>query len=140
MKKDSLFIPIRVKSNKLNNYPLISGQLFFVLDTQEIYLDCTIDNELKRILFVTNLEDENIFPKTTAIDFNEEGFDLTYLLNNKSILNNFIISKNEEGYITGIFNQSTGENIDISGLDISDDSCRPLTSEEIYDILNSVGW
>ena len=85
------------------------------------------------------MEDENIFPKTTAIDFNEEGFDLTYLLNNKSILNNFIISKNEEGYITGIFNQSTGENINISGLDISDDSCRPLTSEEIYDILNSVG-
>ena len=140
MKKNSLFIPIRIKSNRLDSYPLISGQLFFVLDTQEIYLDCTIDNELKRILFVTNIEDENIFPKATAIDFNEEGFDLTYLLNNKSILNNFIINKNEEGYITGIFNQSTGENIDISGLDISDDSCRPLTSEEIYDILNSVGW
>lgn len=139
MKKNSLFIPIRVKSNKLNNYPLVSGQLFFVLDTQEIYLDCIINNELKRILFVTNAEDENNFPKTTAIDFNENGFDLTYLLNNKSILNNFIIYKNDEGYITDIFNQSTGENIDISGLDISDDSCRALTSEEIYDILNSVG-
>ena len=136
MKKDSLFIPIRVKSNKLNNYPLISGQLFFVLDTQEIYLDCIIDNELKRVLFV----DKNIFPKITAIDFNEDGFDLTYSLKDKSILNNFIIYKDEKGNITDIYNQTTGENIDISGLDISDYSCRPLTSEEIYDILNSVGW
>ena len=59
MKKNSLFIPIRVKSNKLDNYPIVSGQIFFVLDTQEIYLDCTIDNELKRVLFV----DKNIFPK-----------------------------------------------------------------------------
>ena len=139
MKKNSLFIPIRVKSNKLDNYPIVSGQLFFVLDTQEIYLDCTIDNELKRILFVAQAEDENIFPKTTAIDFNEDGFDLTYSLKDKSILNNFMIYKDEEGNITDIYNQTTGENIDIRGLDINDDSSRPLTSEEIYDILNSVG-
>ena len=135
MKKDSLFIPIRVKSNKLNNYPLISGQLFFVLDTQEIYLDCTIDNELKRVLFVT----DNIFPKITAIDFNEDGFDLTYSLKDQSILNNFIIYKDEEGNITDIYNQTTGENIDISGLYINNGSRRPLTSGEIYDILISVG-
>ena len=135
MKKNSLFIPIRVKSNKLDNYPIVSGQIFFVLDTQEIYLDCTIDNELKRVLFVT----DNIFPKITAIDFNEDGFDLTYSLKDKSILNNFMIYKDEEGNITDIYNQTTGENVDIRGLDINDDSSRPLTSEEIYDILNSVG-
>ena len=135
MKKNSLFIPIRVKSNKLDNYPIVSGQLFFVLDTQEIYLDCTIDNELKRVLFVS----DNIFPKITAIDFNEDGFDLTYSLKDQSILNNFIIYKDEEGNITDIYNQTTGENIDISGLYINNDSCRPLTSEEIYDILISVG-
>ena len=54
MKKNSLFIPIRVKSNKLDNYPIVSGQIFFVLDTQKIYLDCTIDNELKSDVYIDN--------------------------------------------------------------------------------------
>lgn len=140
MKRSSLFIPIRVNSSNINNYPLISGQLFFVIDTKEIYLDCPVEGAVTRIMFAASGEAENIFPKTTAIDFTENGFDLTYKIKDTSILNNFDIIRDEEGNITDIYNNTTGDNISITGLIQSEDIIlESLTSEEIYDILNTVG-
>lgn len=140
MKRSSLFIPIRVNSSNINNYPLVSGQLFFVIDTKEIYLDCPVSGTITRIMFAANGEVANIFPKTTAIDFTENGFDLTYKIKDTSILNNFNIIRDEEGNITDIYNNTTGDNISITGLIQSEDiNLESLTSEEIYVILNTVG-
>ena len=138
IEKNTSFIPIRTIQAKLNTIPIQSGQIILVIDTQEIYLDCVKDSTLQRILFNTT----DILPKTTEISFNDDGFDLSYILKDTNLLNNYIIEKNrDETEITGILNKTTGDYIKIKGLNLDDDETqiRALTFDEINVILNSVG-
>ena len=138
IEKNTSFIPIRTIKTKLNTIPIQSGQIILVIDTQEIYLDCVKDSTLQRILFNTT----DVLPKTTEISFNDDGFDLSYILKDTNLLNNYIIEKNrDETEITGILNKTTGDYIKIKGLNLDDDETqiRALTFDEINVILNSVG-
>ena len=140
IEKNTSFIPIRTIKTKLNTIPIQSGQIILVIDTQEIYLDCIKNSTLQRILF-NNTTD--VLPKTTEISFNDDGFDLSYILKDTNLLNNYIIEKNrDETEITGILNKTTGDYIKIKGLNLDDDETqiRALTFDEINVILNSVGW
>ena len=139
IEKNTSFIPIRTIKTKLNTIPIQSGQIILVIDTQEIYLDCIKNSTLQRILF-NNTTD--VLPKTTEISFNDDGFDLSYILKDTNLLNNYIIEKNrDETEITGILNKTTGDYIKIKGLNLDDDETqiRALTFDEINVILNSVG-
>ena len=139
IEKNTSFIPIRTIKAKLNTIPIQSGQIILVIDTQEIYLDCIKNSTLQRILF-NNTTD--VLPKTTEISFNDDGFDLSYILKDTNLLNNYIIEKNrDETEITGILNKTTGDYIKIKGLNLDDDETqiRALTFDEINVILNSVG-
>ena len=139
IEKNTSFIPIRTIKTKLNTIPIQSGQIILVIDTQEIYLDCVKDSTLQRILFNTT----DVLPKTTEISFNDDGFDLSYILKDTNLLNNYIIEKNrDETEIIGILNKTTGDYIKIKGLNLDDDETqiRALTFDEINVILNSVGW
>ena len=93
IEKNTSFIPIRTIKTKLNTIPIQSGQIILVIDTQEIYLDCIKNSTLQRILF-NNTTD--VLPKTTEISFNDDGFDLSYILKDTNLLNNYIIEKNRE--------------------------------------------
>ena len=138
IEKNTNFIPIRTIKAKLNTIPIRSGQIILVIDTQEIYLDCVQNSTLQRILFNTT----DVLPKTTEISFNDDGFDLSYILRNINLLNNYIIEKNrDETEIIGILNKTTGDYIKIKGLNLDDDETqiRALTFDEINVILNSVG-
>ena len=140
IEKNTSFIPIRTIKTKLNTIPIQSGQIILVIDTQEIYLDCIKNSTLQRILF-NNITD--VLPKTTEISFNDDGFDLSYILKDTNLLNNYIIEKNrDETEITGILNKTTGDYIKIKGLNLDDDETqiKALTFDEINVILNSVGW
>ena len=139
IEKNTSFIPIRTIKTKLNTIPIQSGQIILVIDTQEIYLDCIKNSTLQRILF-NNTTD--VLPKTTEISFNDDGFDLSYILKDTNLLNNYIIEKNkDETEITGILNKTTGDYIKIKGLNLDDDETqiKALTFDEINVILNSVG-
>ena len=138
IEKNTSFIPIRTIKTKLNTIPIQSGQIILVIDTQEIYLDCIKNNTLQRILF-NNTTD--VLPKTTEISFNDDGFDLSYILRNINLLNNYIIEKNrDETEIIGILNKTTGDYIKINGLKLDDETqIRALTFDEINVILNLVG-
>ena len=141
IEKNTNFIPIRTIKTKLNTIPIRSGQIILVIDTQEIYLDYIEKNTntLQRILFNTT----DVLPRTTEISFNDEGFDLSYILRNINLLNNYIIEKNrDETEIIGILNKTTGDYIKIKGLNLDDDDetqIRALTFDEINVILNLVG-
>ena len=142
IEKNTNFIPIRTIKTKLNTIPIRSGQIILVIDTQEIYLDYIEKNTntLQRILF-NNTTD--VLPKTTEISFNDDGFDLSYILKDTNLLNNYIIEKNrDETEITGILNKTKGDYIKIKGLNLDDDETqiRALTFDEINVILNLVGW
>ena len=138
IEKNTSFIPIRTIKTKLNTIPIQSGQIILVIDTQEIYLDCVKDSTLQRILFNTT----DVLPRTTEISFNDDGFDLSYILRNINLLNNYIIEKNrDETEIIGILNKTTGDYIKINGLKLDDETqIRALTFDEINVILNLVGW
>ena len=140
IEKNTNFIPIRTIKAKLNTIPIRSGQIILVIDTQEIYLDYIEKNTntLQRILFNTT----DVLPRTTEISFNDDGFDLSYILRNINLLNNYIIEKNrDETEIIGILNKTTGDYIKINGLKLDDETqIRALTFDEINVILNSVGW
>ncbi len=135
--KNTNFIPIRTIKTKLNTIPIRSGQIILVIDTQEIYLDCIKDSTLQRILFNTI----DVLPRTTEISFNDEGFDLSYILRDTNLFNSYIIEKDrDETEITGILNKTTGDYIKIKGLNLDDEQkIRALTFDEINVILNSVG-
>ena len=137
IEKNTNFIPIRTIKAKLNTIPIQSGQIILVIDTQEIYLDCVKDSTLQRILFNTT----DVLPRTTEISFNDDGFDLSYILRNINLLNNYIIEKNrDETEIIGILNKTTGDYIKINGLKLDDETqIRALTFDEINVILNLVG-
>ena len=139
IEKNTNFIPIRTIKTKLNTIPIRSGQIILVIDTQEIYLDYIEKNTntLQRILFNTT----DVLPRTTEISFNDEGFDLSYILRNINLLNNYIIEKNrDETEIIGILNKTTGDYIKINGLKLDDETqIRALTFDEINVILNLVG-
>lgn len=140
IEKNTNFIPIRTIKAKLNTIPIRSGQIILVIDTQEIYLDYIEKNTntLQRILFNTT----DVLPRTTEISFNDDGFDLSYILRNINLLNNYIIEKNrDETEIIGILNKTTGDYIKINGLKLDDETqIRALTFDEINVILNLVGW
>lgn len=139
IEKNTNFIPIRTIKAKLNTIPIRSGQIILVIDTQEIYLDYIEKNTntLQRILFNTT----DVLPRTTEISFNDDGFDLSYILRNINLLNNYIIEKNrDETEIIGILNKTTGDYIKINGLKLDDEiQIRALTFDEINVILNLVG-
>lgn len=137
IEKNTNFIPIRTIKSKLNTIPIISGQIILVIDTQEIYLDCIKNSSLTRILFNTT----DVLPRTTEISFTDEGFDLSYILRETNLLNNYIIEKSaDETEIIGILNKTTGDYIKIKGLNIDDElQIRALTFDEINVILNLVG-
>lgn len=139
IEKNTNFIPIRTIKTKLNTIPIRSGQIILVIDTQEIYLDYIEKNTntLQRILFNTT----DVLPRTTEISFNDDGFDLSYILRNINLLNNYIIEKNrDETEIIGILNKTTGDYIKINGLKLDDETqIRALTFDEINVILNLVG-
>lgn len=139
IEKNTNFIPIRTIKAKLNTIPIRSGQIILVIDTQEIYLDYIEKNTntLQRILFNTT----DVLPRTTEISFNDDGFDLSYILRNINLLNNYIIEKNrDETEIIGILNKTTGDYIKINGLKLDDETqIRALTFDEINVILNLVG-
>lgn len=139
IEKNTNFIPIRTIKAKLNTIPIRSGQIILVIDTQEIYLDYIEKNTntLQRILFNTT----DVLPRTTEISFNDDGFDLFYILRNINLLNNYIIEKNrDETEIIGILNKTTGDYIKINGLKLDDETqIRALTFDEINVILNLVG-
>ena len=139
IEKNTSFIPIRTIKTKLNTITIQSGQIILVIDTQEIYLDCIKNSTLQRILF-NNTTD--VLPKTTEISFNDDGFDLSYILKDTNLLNNYIIEKNrDETEIIGILNKTTGDYIKINGLKLDDETqIRALTFDEINVILNLVGW
>lgn len=138
IEKNTNFIPIRTIKSKLNTIPITSGQIILVIDTQEIYLDCIKNSSLTRILFNTT----DVLPRTTEISFNDDGFDLSYILRETNLLNNYIIEKSaDETEIIGILNKTTGDYIKIKGLNIDDElQIRALTFDEINVILNLVGW
>lgn len=137
IEKNTNFIPIRTIKSKLNTIPIISGQIILVIDTQEIYLDCIKNSSLTRILFNTT----DVLPRTTEISFTDEGFDLSYILRETNLFNNYIIEKSaDETEIIGILNKTTGDYIKIKGLNIDDElQIRALTFDEINVILNLVG-
>lgn len=137
IEKNTNFIPIRTIKSKLNTIPIISGQIILVIDTQEIYLDCIKNSSLTRILFNTI----DVLPRTTEISFTDEGFDLSYILRETNLFNNYIIEKSaDETEIIGILNKTTGDYIKIKGLNIDDElQLRALTFDEINVILNLVG-
>ena len=79
--------------------------------------------------------------KEAQISFNNDGFDLSYILRNINLLNNYIIEKNrDETEIIGILNKTTGDYIKINGLKLDDETqIRALTFDEINVILDLVG-
>jgi hypothetical protein len=51
-----LFKPVKCTKAKLNSQPLQEGIVYFCTDNQELYIDATVDNTLKRILIANNYE------------------------------------------------------------------------------------
>jgi hypothetical protein len=50
------FKPVKCTKAKLNSQPLQEGIVYFCTDSQELYIDATVDSTLKRILIANNYE------------------------------------------------------------------------------------
>lgn len=104
------YIAYKITEGEKDRLPIKEGQLIYTTDTEKIYLDI---NNNQRICY--NEIDERY---TSAIDFTESGFDLTFKDDkNNETINKFDILIDGKNII-GFYNKTLGETIDITGLEL----------------------
>jgi hypothetical protein len=145
---DVLFQPYSITEEEKDKLAINPGQLIYTIDTHKVYLDYyNENNEAVRGEFGGGgTVGEIIIPRTTAIDFDDTGFNLSYAIGDEHFPDNDfdIIYKTESDgrtQITQIVNKKTKDVIDISGLFLNEKeelSVEAITIDEIDNILANI--
>lgn len=142
---DVLFQPYSITEKEKDKLAINPGQLIYTIDTHKVYLDYYNENgEAVRGEFGGGgTVGEIIIPRTTAIDFDDTGFNLSYAIGDEYFPDNDfdIIYNSDRTQITQIINKTNGDVIDISGLFLDEEeelSVEAITIDEIDNILANI--